>query len=63
MEFRLVAKGILILYSTCQISYVGTIQREPVMTEKLTMLNFYQNILIHLTYCKLTIYNTPEFTG
>lgn len=39
------------------------IQREPVMTEKLTMLNFYQNILIHLTYCKLAIYNTPEFTG
>lgn len=34
-------------------------QREPVMTEKLTILNFYRNILIHSTYCKLTIYNAP----
>ena len=33
--------------------------KEPVITEKLTMLNFYLNILIHLTYCKLTIYNAP----
>ena len=34
-------------------------QREPVMTEKLTMLNSYRNISIHSTYCKLTIYNAP----
>ena len=31
--------------------------------EKLTMLNFYQNILIHLTYCRLTSYNASEFIG